>query len=65
MKEKKSEEASSSRGWRWQAPQQGFFKQEGEGRPQRLLALREDRPLDKGVPKPQAGEEGRGSLGTN
>jgi hypothetical protein len=49
-----------------QAPQQGFFGQEEEeGQHQQLPALREDRPLGKGVPKPQAGEEGRGSLGAS
>ena len=42
--------------WRWQAQRQGFFREEEEGRPQRLPALREDGPLGKGVPKSQAGE---------
>ena len=56
MKEKKSGEASSR--WQWQASRQGFFGEEEEGRPQRLPVLREDRPLGKGVPKSQVGEEG-------
>jgi hypothetical protein len=47
-----------------QAPLQGFFGEEEEDQPQRLPALREDGPLGgKGVPKPQAGEEGQGSFG--
>ena len=51
MKEKKSGEASSSRGGDDKRRSKAFSETKKKVRPQRLPALREDRPLGKGVPK--------------